>query len=80
MLNFLKKISLVLLPVFAMACFNLYVDPQMLFNKRPLYTVTQQLENEKTAECYSDFDEREFKKLLLQSERFSQVDILVLGS
>ena len=80
MLKFLKKISLILLPVFAMAGFNLCVDPQMLFNKGPLYVVTQELEAEQTAECYSDFDEREFKRLLLQSERFTQVDVLVLGS
>ena len=80
MTNFLKKIGLMLLPILAMASFNLSIDPQMLFNKKPLRHVVQELEGRETAECYSDFDERVFKKMLLQSPRFQNVDILVLGS
>ena len=44
MTNFLKKIGLMLLPILAMASFNLSIDPQMLFNKKPLRHVVQELE------------------------------------
>lgn len=80
MSSFLKKIVLVLVPVMLMAGFNLRVDPQMLFNKRPLHRVVGELKREKVAECYSDFDEREFRRLLLKARKGHHFDVVVLGS
>lgn len=80
MSSFLKKIVLVLVPVILMAGFNLWVDPQMLFNKRPLQRVVGELKVGKVAECYSDFDTREFRRLLVKSRKGQCFDVIVLGS
>lgn len=79
MRNFLLKIGLAILPVFLMGGFNLAVDPLMLFNHGPMHAALDVMSTGETASCYSDYDERQFKKLFLQSNRAGR-GVLVLGS